>query len=232
MSNFHYQNENLIKYLFFLSLIKKKLKFFCFIKFKKYILFLKKFYIYFQLNRIFKLSFIFMILIFSFTSCKNNKAKKVDELEREIGSTITIRNFERIAISKDGKLMWKLNAKETYYFNSTDISILYEMNIEQFENNKVKSKIKADKGIINKRENKIKAIGNIYVKTIEGKILEAEELEMDTESNLVTSDKYVKIKSDGTIIKGIGLRAENGLNKFKILKPEAISSPGSNPLQK
>ena len=106
------------------------------------------------------------------------------------------------------------------------------MNVEQFENGKIKSKIKADKGIINKKENKINASGNIYVKTIEGKILEAEELEMDTETNTVTSDKRVIIKSDGTTIKGVGLIAENGLNKFKILKPEGFSSSGSNPLKK
>jgi hypothetical protein len=55
---------------------------------------------------------------------------------------------------------------------------------------------------------------------------------MDTETNTVTSDKRVIIKSDGTTIKGVGLIAENGLNKFKILKPEGFSSSGSNPLKK
>ncbi len=183
----------------------------------------------------FKRIFIILISAIQITfifSCKNNKSKKVEEVDREIGSTITIRDFERTSINKDGKLLWKLNAKETYYFNKTDISILYHMNVDQFENGKIKSKIKADKGIISKKENKIKALGNIYIKTTEGKILEAEELEMDTETNTVTSDKHVKIISDGTVIKGIGLIAENGLNKFKILKPEAITSQGSNPLKK
>lgn len=188
------------------------------------------FYSYLCWNKL--ILFNYIIIFFILNVCKNNKSKKVEEIEKEIGSTITIRNFERTSISKDGKLLWKLIAKETYYFNSTDISILYDMDIEQYENGKIKSKIKADKGIINKKENKVHATGNIYVKTTEGKILEAEELEMDTESNIVTSDKRVKIQADGTTIRGIGLRAENGLNKFKILKPEAITSPGSNPLKK
>jgi LPS export ABC transporter protein LptC len=175
---------------------------------------------------------IFFIIIIFTNYCKNNKSLKIEEIEKENGSTISIRNFERMSINDQGKLLWKLNAKETFYFNKTDISILYDMNVEQFENGKIKSKIKADKGIINKKENKINASGNIYVKTTEGKILEAEELEMDTETNTVTSDKRVIIKSDGTTIKGVGLIAENGLNKFKILKPEGISSSGSNPLKK
>ena len=174
---------------------------------------------------------LFIIIIFM-NYCKNNKSLRIEEIEKENGSTISIRNFERMSINDQGKLLWKLNAKETFYFNKTDISILYDMNVEQFENGKIKSKIKADKGKINKKENKIYASGNIYVKTIEGKILEAEELEMDTETNTVTSDKRVIIKSDGTTIKGVGLIAENGLNKFKILKPEGFSSSGSNPLKK
>ena len=175
--------------------------------------------------------YLFILMIFM-NYCKNNKTLRIEEIEKENGSTISIRNFERISINNQGKLLWKLNARETFYFNRTDISILYDMNVEQFENGKIKSKIKADKGIINKKENKINALGNIFVKTVEGKILEAEELEMDTETNTITSDKRVIIKSDGTIIKGIGLIAENGLNKFKILKPEGFSSSGSNPLKK
>ncbi len=135
---------------------------------------------------------LFIIIIFM-NYCKNNKSLRIEEIEKENGSTISIRNFERMSINDQGKLLWKLNAKETFYFNKTDISILYDMNVEQFENGKIKSKIKADKGIINKKENKINASGNIYVKTIEGKILEAEELEMDTETNTGTSDKRVII---------------------------------------
>jgi len=179
-----------------------------------------------------KYNFCIIILIIFISYCKNNKTLRIEEIEKENGSTISIRNFERISINNQGKLLWKLIAKETFYFNKTDISILYDMNVEQYENGKIKSKIKADKGIINKKENKIFASGNIYVKTTEGKILEAEELEMDTETNTVTSDKRVIIKSEGTTIKGVGLIAENGLNKFKILKPEGLSSSGSNPLKK
>jgi LPS export ABC transporter protein LptC len=178
------------------------------------------------------INFRITILIIFISYCKNNKTLRIEEIEKENGSTISIRNFERISINNQGKLLWKLNAKETFYFNKTDISILYDMDVEQYENGKIKSKIKADKGIINKKENKINASGNIFIKTTEGKILEAEELEMDTETNTVTSDKRVIIKSDGTTIKGVGLIAENGLNKFKILKPEGLSSSGSNPLKK
>ena len=65
---------------------------------------------------------LFIIIIFM-NYCKNNKSLRIEEIEKENGSTITIRNFERMSINDQGKLLWKLNAKETFYFNKTDISI-------------------------------------------------------------------------------------------------------------
>ena len=70
------------------------------------------------------------------------------------------------------------------------------------------------------------------MKSTDGKILEAEEIAMNTETNILSSDKKVLIKSSGTVVRGVGLIADNSLNKYKILKPEGITSGGSNPLEK
>ena len=168
----------------------------------------------------------------SLLNCKKDTTIRVDEVEKEHGSTITIKNFQRTAIDSKGNLLWKLNAEETYYFKKNDKSILYNIEVEQFENGKIKAKIKADKGEILKKENIIKAFGNIYMKSTDGKILEAEEISMNTETNILSSDKKVLIKSSGTVVRGVGLIADNSLNKYKILKPEGITSGGSNPLEK
>ena len=173
-----------------------------------------------------------IILFIIFLHCKKDTTIRVNEVEKEHGSTITIKNFQRTAIDSKGNLLWKLNAEETYYFKKNDRSILYNIQVEQYENGKIKSKIKADKGEILKKENLIKAFGNIYMKSTDGKILEAEEIEMNTETNTLSSDKKVLIKSSGTVIRGVGLIADNSLNKYKILKPEGITSGGSNPLEK
>ncbi len=70
------------------------------------------------------------------------------------------------------------------------------------------------------------------MKSTDGKILEAEEVEMNTETNTLQSDKKVLIRTSGTVIRGVGLIADNSLNKYKILKPEGITSGGKNPLEK
>jgi lipopolysaccharide export system protein LptC len=69
------------------------------------------------------------------------------------------------------------------------------------------------------------------LKTGDGKILETEELLYNTQEETIRSDKRIKIISQGTIIRGIGLEADKGLDKYKILKPEAVTFSG-NPLRK
>lgn len=164
--------------------------------------------------------------------CKKNNILVINEKEKESGSTIAIRDFERISMDARGNLQWKLFAGETYYYLNEDKTILYDLKVEQYEKGKIKSNIKAEKGEIKKKENKIFAWGNIYIRTVDGKVLEAEEIEMNTEENTLRSDKRVVVRTAGTVLRGLGLEADNNLNKIKILKPEGISSGSENPLKK
>lgn len=179
---------------------------------------------------LYKLIFISLIFYIS-GNCKKENVLKVDDKEKVSGSTISIKNFERVSVDSKGVVQWKLNAGETYYFLSDDKTILYDIKMEQYEKGKIKANIKADRGEIKKKENKIYAWGNIYIKTTDGKILEGEEIQMDTDANTLYSDKKVQIKTAGTTIRGVGLIADNNLNKFKILKPEGVSVGSSTPLK-
>ncbi|HNN80163.1 MAG TPA: LPS export ABC transporter periplasmic protein LptC, partial [Leptospiraceae bacterium] len=58
--------------------------------------------------------------------------------------------------------------------------------------------------------------------------LKAEELFYDLEKETLNTDKPVTIIMKGTTINGIGMEADKGLNKVKILKPAGVSS--DNPL--
>ncbi|MCB1176706.1 MAG: LPS export ABC transporter periplasmic protein LptC [Leptospiraceae bacterium] len=176
----------------------------------------------------YRIILIFLMLLS--LNCQKNKAKKVEN-DKEVGSTITLRDFSRDAVDLEGNLKWRLHAKETYYFTKEFRTVMYDVHVEQFEKNKVKANIKADKGEIFQSENLMKVYGNIHLKTSDGKILEAEELLYNTENETIRSDKRVKIISAGTIIRGVGLEADKSLDKYKILKPEAVTISG-NPLKK
>lgn len=174
-------------------------------------------------------SFVLFFIIF-LVDCKKNFTTQVDS-PKEQGSTITLRNFSRDAIDLEGNLKWRLFAKETFYFEKESKTILYDVFVEQFEKGKVKASIKADKGEILQANGLMKVYGNILLKTGDGKILETEELLYNTQEETIRSDKRIKIISQGTIIRGIGLEADKGLDKYKILKPEAVTFSG-NPLRK
>lgn len=178
------------------------------------------------------INFLVFITIGTFINCNKIKPERVGSEDKEQGATITIRNFQRVAFDNDGVLQWQLNAGETYYFAKLDRTILYKIDFEQFENKKSKAKLRADRGEIRKKEDKLLVWGNIYLKTSEGRILEADSAELDTETNILTSNGDVTVRGDGTVIRGKGLEADNNLNKYRILQPQAITTGGGNPLKR
>jgi lipopolysaccharide export system protein LptC len=72
--------------------------------------------------------------------------------------------------------------------------------------------------------------GNIDLITEDSRHLKAEELTYNLESETLNTGKPVTIIMKGTTIHGIGMEADKGLNKVKILKPAGVSS--DNPLEK
>jgi LPS export ABC transporter protein LptC len=172
----------------------------------------------------------FLIAIIVSTNCKKQKALQVGDEDKEKGATITIRNFNRVSLDSKGELNWELKANETYYFLKEDKTVFYGVEFDQYEKKKLKTKVKADKGELFKKEDKVFLWGNIFVKTTDGKILEADEAVLDNQSSTLTSEGKVVIKSGGTVIRGTGLEADNKLNKFTVLKPDAISYDGINPI--
>ncbi|MDX1958152.1 MAG: LPS export ABC transporter periplasmic protein LptC [Leptospiraceae bacterium] len=173
--------------------------------------------------------FIIFILL-TLVSCKKNNAIRVEN-DRESGSTITIRNYSREAFNLKGELQWTLKAKETYVYSGGEFTKLYTIYAENFEKGKRKSFITADRAEIDKKENKMKVMDNVVLKTLDGKRVEALELVYDMEKETLHSDKDVVITTKGTVLRGEGLEADNSMNKYKILKPKAVTSEGENPLK-
>ncbi|PJZ69528.1 LPS export ABC transporter periplasmic protein LptC [Leptospira perolatii] len=170
-----------------------------------------------------------LILFFTLASKKEAKYTRV-ESERETGSTISFRNFKRDQYDEQGKLLWKLKAKESFVFVGEGRTVFYDIDFEQFEDGKFKSALVGDKGEINHKTKMMLLNGNILLKTDGNRILRAKSLEYNTETKKVSSDEEVIIEADGTTIRGVGLRADKDLNKYTILRPTAVTHGGSNPL--
>ncbi len=94
----------------------------------------------------------------------------------------------------------------------------------------VKSKLTGDRAEIDQKAKTLLVNGNIDLITEDSRHLKAEKLIYDLKKETLNTDKPVTIIMKGTTIKGIGMEADKGLNKVKILKPAGVSS--DNPLEK
>ena len=172
---------------------------------------------------------LFSLILITNVGCKKENSLRIEN-ERESGSTVSLRNFKRDAFNEKGELIWILKAKEAFVYANTNKSIFYGLDFDQYDKGKVNSRLKSDRGEIDQKEKKLVLSGNIDLITDDSKHLKAEELTYDLESEQLNTDKPVTILMKGTTIRGVGLEADKGLNKVKILKPAGVSS--DNPLEK
>lgn len=181
-------------------------------------------------TRIFFISVVFVFFSFSFFDCKKVNYERVEK-ERESGSSVSIRNFKREAYDENGELQWELRAEESYVYVNENKTIFYNIDFDQFEGGKFKSKLLAEKGEINHKTRLMLLEGKIFLRTEDNKTLTAKAMEYNMDTKKLVSDSEVTVSADGTTIRGIGLRADKDLNKFTILRPSAITQGGTNPLK-
>ncbi len=170
-----------------------------------------------------------LLIVFVVCDCKKENSLRIEN-ERESGSTISLRNFTRDAFNEKGDLIWKLKAEEAFVYVNDGKSIFYTLDFDQYEKGIVKSKLTGNRGEIDQKTKTLVVNGNIDLITEDSRHLKAEELIYDLEKETLNTDKPVTVIMKGTTIKGIGLEADKGLNKVKILKPAGVSS--DNPLEK
>ncbi|TGM59841.1 LPS export ABC transporter periplasmic protein LptC [Leptospira adleri] len=181
-------------------------------------------------NRVLFFLISFGLFAGQFVDCKKTNYERVEK-ERETGASISIRNFKREAYDQDGKLQWELRAQESYVYVNENKTIFYNIDFDQFENGKFKSKLLGEKGEINHKTRLMKLEGKIFLRTDDNKILTAKQIEYNMDTKKLESNSEVTVSADGTTIHGVGLRADKDLNKFTILKPSAITQGGTNPLK-
>ncbi len=171
-----------------------------------------------------------IVLIFFVQHSKPDAKYSRVEGEREKGSTVSFKNFQKDQYDSDGVLLWKLKAEEAFLYSQEKRYVLYGVDFDQYENGKFKSKLTGKKGDINQSTKMMVLTGDIVLRTVEERTLRAKSLKYNDETKELSSDEEVVINANGTFIRGVGLRADKDLNKFTILRPSAVTQGGSNPL--
>ncbi|MDF3821487.1 LPS export ABC transporter periplasmic protein LptC [Leptospira sp. 96542] len=169
-----------------------------------------------------------MVLIFGF-GCKEKEYLRIDS-EKESGSMVSMRNFSRLSYKESGDLEWKLKGSESYIYPKENKTIVYGFQFLQFENGKTKSFLTGNRGEINHTDKSVLLSGNVRLKTDDGNYIESESLTYNLDDKTLSSEEDVLVYSDGTTIRGKGLRADKGLKKYVILQPKAVTVGGKNPM--
>ncbi|TGK83805.1 LPS export ABC transporter periplasmic protein LptC [Leptospira montravelensis] len=170
------------------------------------------------------------IFILAMVHCKDKEYLRI-ELEKESGSMISMRNFSRSSYKETGELEWKLKGAESYIFPKENKTIVYGFEFKQFEKGNATSAMTGDRGEINHSTKTVVLNGKVKLKTNDGKYIESESLTYNLDEKTLSSEEDVLVYSDGTTIRGKGLRADKSLNKFTIIHPKAVTVGGSNPLK-
>ncbi|MGE8719820.1 LPS export ABC transporter periplasmic protein LptC [Leptospira terpstrae] len=171
-----------------------------------------------------------LFFVLAMVHCKDKEYLRI-EVEKESGSMVSMRNFSRASYKESGELEWKLKGDESYIFPKDNKTIVYGFEFKQYEKGNVTSAMTGDRGEINHSTKTVVLSGKVRLKTNDGKFIESESLTYNLDEKTLSSEDDVLVYSDGTTIRGKGLRADKSLNKFTIIQPKAVTVGGSNPLK-
>ncbi len=155
------------------------------------------------------------------TVCCSNKqsTQKKSTADTNVISNLPdteIYDFSYKHTNKD-KIIWELFSKIGKVFDRKGIIEIEGVNLNFYKNNKPDSTITSKYGQIDEHKDILTAISNVVLTTSDGTVLYTDLLHWDNNKSLLYTEKFVKIiKQNGDIIKGIGMEADNQLEKLII----------------
>jgi LPS export ABC transporter protein LptC len=149
-----------------------------------------------------RLSIMFLIWILSFglNSC-NKDFPLIHEDTREKGANVRISDFKRHSVLTDGTPQWYLQSKEAYLFTEKNINtkiIVYEFNMDLFDaSGNPSGTITAFRGELNYEEKTINLEGDVEVDDGAGRILQAQKMSYNTETEIIETESEVVLTENG-----------------------------------
>lgn len=159
---------------------------------------------------------IFSILVL--ISCSENDT--IDEISKNVHDQLST-NVE-ITLTKKGNITATINSEILKKNNqSLQLELYNNVNVNLFDENfEHKSLIKSQSAMVNEKENRMKAYGNVVVISNDGKILMTDSLSWDNNSDKIYTNANLEfITSDTDTLYGTGFESNIDLTDWNILKP-------------
>ena len=151
-------------------------------------------------------------------SCSKNDT--IDEISKDVHDQLST-NVE-ITLTKKGNITATINSEIFKKNNqSLQLEIYNNVNVNLFDENfEHKSLIKSQSAMVNEKENRMKAYGNVVVISNDGKILMTDSLSWDNNSDKIYTNANLEfITSDTDTLYGTGFESNIDLTDWNILKP-------------
>ena len=169
-----------------------------------------------MISEIYKKLTIFSILFL--ISCSKNDT--IDEISKDVHDQLST-NVE-ITLTKKGNITATINSEILKKNNqSLQLELYNNVNVNLFDENfEHKSLIKSQSAMVNEKENRMKAYGNVVVISNDGKILMTDSLSWDNNSDKIYTNANLEfITSDTDTLYGTGFESNIDLTDWNILKP-------------
>ena len=162
-----------------------------------------------------KLTFFSILFL---VSCSKNDV--TDEVSQDVHNQLST-NVE-ITLTKKGNITATINSEILKKNNqSLQLELYNNVNVNLFDENfDHKSLIKSQSAIVNEKENRMKAYGNVIVTSNDGKMLMTDSLSWDNNSDKIYTNSNLEfITSDSDTLYGTGFESNIDLTDWNILKP-------------
>ena len=169
-----------------------------------------------MISKLFKKLIIFSILILA--SCSKNDT--LDEISKDVHDQLS--TSVELTLTKKGNITATINSEILKKNNqSLQLELYDNVNVNLFDENfEHKSLIKSQSAIVNEKENRMKAYGNVIVTSNDGKILMTDSLSWDNNSDKIYTNSNLEfITSDTDTLYGTGFESNIDLTDWNILKP-------------
>ena len=169
-----------------------------------------------MISKLLKKLTIFSILFL--TSCSKNNT--VDEISKDVHDQLS--TSVEITLTKKGNITATINSEILKKNNqSLQLELYDNVNVNLFDDNfEHKSLIKSQSAIVNEKENRMKAYGNVVVISNDKKILMTDSLSWDNNSDKIYTNANLKfITSETDTLYGTGFESNIDLTDWNILKP-------------
>ena len=159
-----------------------------------------------------------IFLMLFFVSC--SKDEVINNVEKDVHDQLST-NVE-ITLTKKGNITATINSEILKKNNqSLQLELYNNVNVNLFDENfEHKSLIKSQSAMVNEKENRMKAYGNVVVISNDGKILMTDSLSWDNNSDKIYTNANLEfITSDTDTLYGTGFESNIDLTDWNILKP-------------